>query len=245
MSTANEQTRALVWAGGFLIEIARNTALPMPVRKRAVLIARHYPTLSEISLSALLASGEASREEVSAAVREVVRSAADDCAHGPLTDSTRLEWPVEEDTSVPKKPTILALDVEGTLISNAVSQIPRPGLYEFLESAGLIFERVVVFTSLEEQTFRRIAGTLSGEGSVPPWFVDIEFVHWDGPTKNLEFISDADTDEVVLVDDFEGYIHPGQESRWIRIDQFCHPYPADDYALDLLLDTLSSSVSKR
>lgn len=26
------------------------------------------------------------------------------------------------------KPTILAMDLEGTLISNAVSQIPRPGL---------------------------------------------------------------------------------------------------------------------
>lgn len=240
MSTANEQTRALVWAGGFLIEIARDTSLPMPVRQRAVLIARHYPTLSELSLSALLASGDASREDVSAAVREVVRSAALDCAHGPLTDSTRLEWPKDEDTSMPKKPTILALDVEGTLISNAVSQIPRPGLYAFLESVGLIFERIVVFTSLEEHTFRRIAGTLSEEGSVPLWFVEVEFIRWAGPTKNLEFIPDADSDDVLLVDDFEGYIHPGQESRWIRIDQFCHPYPTDDFALDLLLDTLSA-----
>ena len=29
------------------------------------------------------------------------------------------------------RPSILALDLEGTLISNAVSQIPRPGLYNF------------------------------------------------------------------------------------------------------------------
>src|SRR5262245_4845907 len=28
---------------------------------------------------------------------------------------------------------VLALDLEGTLPSNAVSQIPRPGLHEFLE----------------------------------------------------------------------------------------------------------------
>jgi hypothetical protein len=33
------------------------------------------------------------------------------------------------------KPTILALDLEGTLISNAISQIPRPGLHCFLEDA--------------------------------------------------------------------------------------------------------------
>lgn len=31
------------------------------------------------------------------------------------------------------KATTLALDLEGTLISNAVSQISRPGLYSFLE----------------------------------------------------------------------------------------------------------------
>lgn len=29
-------------------------------------------------------------------------------------------------------PTILAMDLEGTLISNVVSQIPRPGLLDFL-----------------------------------------------------------------------------------------------------------------
>ena len=28
---------------------------------------------------------------------------------------------------------VIALDLEGTLISNAHSQIPRPGLYRFLE----------------------------------------------------------------------------------------------------------------
>lgn len=33
----------------------------------------------------------------------------------------------------PVRPTILALDLEGTLISNAISQIPRPGLKTFLE----------------------------------------------------------------------------------------------------------------
>lgn len=52
------------------------------------------------------------------------------------------------------RPSILALDLEGTLISNAVSQIPRPGLYEFLESAKSLFEGLVIFTTVPESTLR-------------------------------------------------------------------------------------------
>ena len=46
------------------------------------------------------------------------------------------------------KPTILALDLEGTLISNAVSQIPRPGLHRFLEDVRSQFEELVLFTTV-------------------------------------------------------------------------------------------------
>lgn len=35
------------------------------------------------------------------------------------------------------RPTVLALDLEGTLISNAMSQIPRPGLHAFLTMLGM------------------------------------------------------------------------------------------------------------
>jgi hypothetical protein len=37
---------------------------------------------------------------------------------------------------------VIALDLEGTLISNAVSQFPRPGLYSFLEYCSKNFCRV-------------------------------------------------------------------------------------------------------
>ena len=47
------------------------------------------------------------------------------------------------------RPTILALDLEGTLISNAVSQIPRSGLYEFLEYAQGQFDELVMFTTVD------------------------------------------------------------------------------------------------
>ncbi|WP_239510823.1 hypothetical protein [Stenotrophomonas maltophilia] len=41
------------------------------------------------------------------------------------------------------KPPILAIDLEGTLISNAISQIPKPGLYRFLEDVNLLFDRLM------------------------------------------------------------------------------------------------------
>ncbi len=46
------------------------------------------------------------------------------------------------------KPTILALDLEGTLISNAISQIPRPGLYRFQEDIQLLFDQLMMFTTV-------------------------------------------------------------------------------------------------
>jgi hypothetical protein len=52
---------------------------------------------------------------------------------------------------------VLALDLEGTLISNAISQIPRPGLYLFLDNCSQKFDRIVIFTAISEKRFRIIA----------------------------------------------------------------------------------------
>ncbi|MFA1687946.1 hypothetical protein ACDY99_31105, partial [Achromobacter dolens] len=68
------------------------------------------------------------------------------------------------------KPTILALDLEGTLISNAISQIPRPGLYQFLEAVQANFDQLMMFTTVPENRFRSIATLLVGEGNAPAWF---------------------------------------------------------------------------
>jgi hypothetical protein len=40
----------------------------------------------------------------------------------------------------------IALDLEGTLISNAVRSFPRPGLSAFLDFCQAHFERVVLFS---------------------------------------------------------------------------------------------------
>ena len=143
------------------------------------------------------------------------------------------------------KPKVLALDLEGTLISNAMSQIPRPGLYGFLERCRVLFPRVVMFTTVKEESFRAVARLLVDEGLAPSWFSDIEYVNWTGETKDLGFISGVDPEEVLLVDDFERYVHSGQESQWLRIDYFGHPYPGNDIGLSKVLAVLESYSSPR
>jgi hypothetical protein len=133
---------------------------------------------------------------------------------------------------------VLALDLEGTLISNAMSQIPRPGLYEFLERVKTMFERVVIFTTVKEYRFRPIAQGLVQEGLAPTWFADIENIEWSGTTKDLSFIPGCEIEEALLVDDFEIYVHPGQEKQWIKISLFASPYPDGDMGLYEVLEIL-------
>lgn len=93
MTTPKERTRALVWAGGFLIELARDESLPLAVRHRAVVIARHFPTVEDVSAMALfrhptgLGMGLDEPNEESSVFTE------NRC--GPLRYSTRLAWPEE------------------------------------------------------------------------------------------------------------------------------------------------------
>lgn len=129
------------------------------------------------------------------------------------------------------RPTILAMDLEGTLISNAVSQIPRPGLYQFLESAKCLFDELVIFTTVPEPKFRQIADLLTCEGAVPSWFGNLAYTRWTGPTKDLSNAS-ADIGSAWLLDDYAPYVHPGQEQYWVQIELFGSPYQEDDTGLD-------------
>ncbi len=140
--------------------------------------------------------------------------------------------------------TVLALDLEGTLISNAMSQIPRPGLFAFLERCRVLFPRVVMFTTVNEERFRRIATLLVADGAAPAWFADIEYVAWEGETKDLTFIPGAAVGETLLVDDFEVYVHPGQESQWIEVDYFDAPYDEQDTGLARVLVALQQRLGR-
>jgi len=145
-------------------------------------------------------------------------------------------------------PTILALDLEGTLISNAVSQIPRPGCFAFLEFCGRTFPRIVLFTAVSEERARAVVATAIRDGDMPAWMATrVEYVSWTGPYKDLRFIPGASPCDVLLVDDNEAYVHPEQRGHWIPVEEYAWPYPSEDRELmDLktrLSDRLTAEIS--
>lgn len=93
MTMPDERTRALLWAGAFLIELARDDDLPLDVRRRAVVIARHFPTLEDVSAMASFRHSSGLNMEL--ASPDETPSWAEDCRYGPLRHSTRLMWPTE------------------------------------------------------------------------------------------------------------------------------------------------------
>jgi hypothetical protein len=137
---------------------------------------------------------------------------------------------------------VIALDLEGTLISNAMSQIPRPGLLHFLNGCKQLVDRVVMYTTVSEPIFREIARRLVVEGYAPDWFREIEYITREGETKNLAKIPGCQPEEALLVDDFDIYVHPGQEAQWIKVPYFDVPYPADDTGLSIALDMIREKV---
>lgn len=131
------------------------------------------------------------------------------------------------------RPRVLAMDLEGTLVSNAVSQLPRPGLYDFLEWAAATFERLVLFTAVRESRARDILELLASEGSAPPWLATLEIVAWTGSRKDLRHVQHvARWRDVWLLDDLEVYVVPDQRDCWIPILPFDAPYPEDDAGLE-------------
>ncbi|MCI1121068.1 hypothetical protein MOQ00_15285 [Stenotrophomonas maltophilia] len=140
------------------------------------------------------------------------------------------------------KPTILALDLEGTLISNAISQIPRPGLHKFLTLVQSQFDQLVLFTTVPEDRVRNIAELLVREGSVPSWFTELPYVRWSGRTKDLAFVSPR-IGEALLLDDHGPYVRSGQEHLWVEVSLFGSPYPPEDDGLKIAYQRLTERVA--
>ena len=91
MTIADERTRAMLCAGGFLIELARDKELPLAVRQRAAQIARHFPTIEDVgsmaaSLHPVVGGSQLRSPDPDDDPIEYGR-------HGPLRYSTRVAWP--------------------------------------------------------------------------------------------------------------------------------------------------------
>jgi hypothetical protein len=113
---------------------------------------------------------------------------------------------------------VLALDLERTLIDNALSGRPRPGLHAFLSFCHERFSRVAVFTTVEEADAREVMADLDRGGHVPPGLLArLEYVTWCGEYKDLVFVPDVTLGEVLLVDDDSGWVRPDQRDRWVKI----------------------------
>ncbi len=133
---------------------------------------------------------------------------------------------------------VLALDLEGTIISDAFSRFPRPGLYEFLRWCDENFERVVLFTCVLEDHVREIAEQLVAEQVAPAWFQEIEYVDWERPYKDLCYVTDAAIEQILLVDDKRIFIVPDQKEQWLQIPSYLPPYADDDAELEVLRERL-------
>lgn len=93
MTTPDERTRAILWAGGFLLEVAHDKSLPVRLRRKAVAIARHYPLMSEIAgwhrqmNTTMFGSPLVPPEDV---------YQKEDFPQGAITCSTRTAWPEKD-----------------------------------------------------------------------------------------------------------------------------------------------------
>lgn len=92
MTTPDERTRSLLWAGSFLIELAQDKTLPLRVRRSAVVIARHFPTIEQVGQMASFQ--DPSRFGIGLAPPGEVAWEGE-WPLGPLRYSTRLAWPSE------------------------------------------------------------------------------------------------------------------------------------------------------
>ncbi|MEW8030219.1 MAG: NIF family HAD-type phosphatase [Candidatus Thiodiazotropha sp.] len=133
----------------------------------------------------------------------------------------------------------IALDLEGTLISNAFSQFPRPGLRAFLDYCVKRFDRVVLFTCVNEERVRNIWTALESDGHIPSELIDIEIVQWQGRYKDLNYLGISPVN-TLLIDDQEAYVEPEQKANWVDIKCWDYPYERDDLELVTVLVKIES-----
>ncbi|MEL6108419.1 MAG: NIF family HAD-type phosphatase [Planctomycetota bacterium] len=113
---------------------------------------------------------------------------------------------------------LLALDLEATLIDDAMTARPRPGLNAFLSFCNERFERLALLTTVDEPTARAVLDELAEHREIPGVVADrIEYIEWEGQYKDLRNANNVALDETLLVDDDQGWIHPEQFDRWVPI----------------------------
>lgn len=218
MTMPDERSRGLVWAGGFLIELARDKRLPMDIRKQAVVIARHFPTVEQVGHLANTVDSSTSPFGLGLAHPKDHPEWAAECRHGPLTSHTRLAWPSSSEdgdrpSAEPFQPSLEEL--------SAARRLELAAEWLTAEQAGL-----AMGLELEEAsravTQHRLEGRLLGTYMVEPehhWRYPIwQFDHRHQPIACL-------ADILALLRQPGNYLDgQGGKSGWREVEWFHSPH---------------------
>jgi hypothetical protein len=138
---------------------------------------------------------------------------------------------------------ILALDLEHTLISSAVSCFVRPHLDEFLKWADNQFEHIVLFTTVSPEHVRRLQRKLLTIGETGELFCSLQCVPWPCKgKKDLRFVSN-NWKNVLMIDDIPKiYAVEAQLSQWLAIPAF--EGDSEDTELLTLRDTILTQLAR-
>lgn len=118
----------------------------------------------------------------------------------------------------------LALDLEGTLISNALPMdcTPRPGLWPFLSWARRHF-RVVLYTNVFQRRARASLRRIVRGGFAPTWLTRVEIFNpdlLDGEPMAKDLRHVGELGSALIVDDSPGSIREDQRCYWLQIKSF-------------------------
>ncbi|WP_303293407.1 hypothetical protein [Marinobacter sp. ST-43] len=126
-----------------------------------------------------------------------------------------------------KQKTLLCMDLEVKLISNAVSQLPRPGLYTFLEAVSEVCD-LMLHKLVSSERVNAIRKLLGVDGVTPAWFLDLPVLHPTGTIKDKVRCGRSDA---MLLDDQAVVVASDEEPWWIPIAEYLPPYSDHDREL--------------
>ncbi|MDK9716868.1 MAG: HAD family hydrolase [Trichlorobacter sp.] len=141
---------------------------------------------------------------------------------------------------------VIALDLEGTLISHASTMVPRPCLFEFLTFCHQNAGRVVFMSFVDEERGRQILNQMSDQGHMPEWVRSAEYFHAQGGrpgAKDLRQLG-VDPEQTLLVDDQPQVLPREQQHRLIRVPEFREPFDDDGAVLNDVMERIRQKLEK-